>query len=285
MTIFDEIDGMGLLEEHVQDLLLLEEQEARRILEIYHNVRGRLRRRLRASRADSFTEQQLRVVLAQVEGGISALNQEMTGTLGGSIESIAGRSAEHLALEAEAMEKKFLGSMQRINVDAVRVASQSQNYLFNRYQTSINTYASSIRQTMATGLGEMVVENVGWDAMVGRMMKWWGDEEWRLRRIVRTELHNVYGQSKLFGMRDLRSGMFPDLKKTLYHPLDKRTAEDSRYVARSELVVNVDEPFRYQWPPGSGRWRIFMNPPDRPNDRSILIPFRHAWAGRTAEEE
>ena len=70
-------------------------------------------------------------------------------------------------------------------------------------------------------------------------------------------------------------GTIPDLKKTLYHPMDKRTGEDSKWLNKNNLIIPVDEPFKYTW---NGQVREYMAPPDRPNDRSILIPYRESWA-------
>lgn len=278
MSIFDRIDGLSLLEDHANELLGLEDDEAKRILGVYQRVAKTLRARLARVPENTFTEQQIRVALAQVETGIRVLQSDLEEILPGSIEQVAGKSAVHLAREAEAMEGMFGGTLQPINLDAVRVASNARNLLFNRYQSSLETYSQGLRSKIANGLTEMIAENVGWDSMVGRMMAFFGNEEWMLRRIVRTELHNVYGVSKLLGMRDLQQETFPDLRKTLYHPIDSRTGKDSLYAAQRNLVVRVDEPFRYEWPPGSGKVREFMAPPDRPNDRSILIPFRPSWA-------
>jgi len=66
----------------------------------------------------------------------------------------------------------------------------------------------------------------------------------------------------------------PDLMKTLMHPIDKRTGDDSKLAARLRLVVPIDEPFVYKW---NGETREFMAPPDRPNDRAILVPYSTSW--------
>ena len=91
--------------------------------------------------------------------------------------------------------------------------------------------------------------------------------------IARTELHNAYNLGKMRGMEETEEDI-PDLQKALFHPMDSRTGKDSKYAASKDLVADLDKPFRYKW---NGEWREFMNPPDRPNDRSILIPYRKSW--------
>ncbi len=76
------------------------------------------------------------------------------------------------------------------------------------------------------------------------------------------------------GMGEIQDETIPDLQKTLIHPMDLRTGADSQYAASLHLVADIDEPFRYRW---KGVEREFMAPPDRPNDRAILVPYRAAW--------
>ena len=74
-----------------------------------------------------------------------------------------------------------------------------------------------------------------------------------------------------------------DLKKTLFHPMDSRTASDSKQADRLDLVVDVDKPFQYTFKrrlaDGTIRKekRVFMTPPDRPNDRSVMVPYKKDW--------
>lgn len=58
--------------------------------------------------------------------------------------------------------------------------------------------------------------------------------------------------------------------KTTAHIFDSRTGDDSIWYASTHQIKRVEEPFNYTW---NGYERVFMSPPDRPNDRSIVIPF------------
>jgi hypothetical protein len=114
--------------------------------------------------------------------------------------------------------------------------------------------------------------------LVSDIGRFFQGEEWKLRRIVRTELHNVYNYSKMRSMQDLSTEQIPDLKKSLMHPIDDRTGDDSKILANQNPIVDIDEPFRFNY---KGNERVFLFPPDRPNDRAILVPFRDDW-GRKA---
>ena len=108
-------------------------------------------------------------------------------------------------------------------------------------------------------------------------------KKWRLQRIVRTESHKIYNLSKLMAYSDFQKEHFPDLMKRLHHPMDKRTAEDSKQLAKLDPAIPLNTPFvfTYRRRLASGQvkseTRRFMVPPDRPHDRSSLVPFRAEW--------
>ena len=71
------------------------------------------------------------------------------------------------------------------------------------------------------------------------------------------------------------------------HPIDNRTGDDSVQLASQNPVVDNDEPFRFTFRRATKNGiveekRVFMFPPDRPNDRAILVPFRESWDKRAA---
>jgi len=273
MSFFEDIDEIDVLESHASALFELEKQEAITILKIFKRVANRLAVRL-AFGADTPLEQAVNFTLLQVNAGINAIESSLTDTVSASSEAVAQLASNHLLKEIGAFQQRF-GRLPSppININVLKVASQSKNFLFNQYKSSIKTYSQSLRTKMAQGLQDAIVESVEPDAIVKRMIGFFGREEWRLRRIVRTEMHNIYGTANQFGMQDVQAQFLPDLKKTLYHPMDARTSEDSLYARSLNLVVDIDEPFRYQW---KGKWRVFFAV-DRPNDRSIVIPYRPSW--------
>ena len=159
----------------------------------------------------------------------------------------------------------------------VEAAAKTQKFLFNQYDASIDAYNSMLRAKMAQSLTESVVAQDTTGDVIQRLGQVFQGEQWKLEQITRTELHGVYARGKLSGMQELWNegeGTIPDLKKTLFHPMDKRTGKDSIWLNKNNLIVPVDEPFRYKW---NGVERVYMAPPDRPNDRSILIPYRDSW--------
>ena len=277
MSFFDSEEVEDIAQAHVEKVLALEEKETTRILRIYRRVRADLRDRLDAVPSGTFTAQKLQGVLLQVELAIAAMNRNLLSDMDSSVDLVAETGVQNLIKEIQKWDKHFLGAVIPINLDAVEVASDTKNFLFNRYEVSIQSYGQGLRSRMAQGLSEAVVSQSSLSEVIQKVGLTFQGEEWKLQQIVRTELHNVFNLGKLNGMTELwgeGGGSIPDLKKTLFHPMDKRTGKDSKRLAAKNPIVPVDEPFIEF---STGRRLEYMAPPNRPNDRAILIPYRDAW--------
>lgn len=288
---FEEVDSLGVVESHIRKIVRLEEKEASQLSEIYRTSRENVLGRLARARPDSFTAQQARGTLAQIDSALKAIEKSLRGRMLKGARLAAETGVEDLIREMRTFEDYFTGAVTPINVDAAAIAGDLENYLFNQYEASIKSYTSDLRDLMANRLQSAIVEQLPYTDIVKSIGTFFLGEEWKIHRIARTELHQIYGQAKLRGMGELQESTMPDLLKTLIHPMDARTADDSKYVRALNLIVPVNEPFRYYWPPqdpaeraryakGSrspSKLREYMTPPDRPNDRSILVPYRPSW--------
>lgn len=274
MSFWDNETVQDLTQLHIEKVSNLEDRQAKKLFNNLKVVRGQLTDRLLSAREGTFTEQHLRATLVQVDQYLQALNTRLKEGMGESAGILGERGVEDLITEIERFSKKFDGDTVPINLDAAMIAQESNNLLVNQYDASIDAYTEGVRQQITQGLTESVLSQDNLSRVVQKLGQFVGAEEWKVLRLARTELHNVYGKAKLNGMLDIQEQVLPDLKKTLIHPMDKRTGDDSKYVAKKGLVADLDEPFRYNW---KGKERVFMTPPDRPNDRSILVPYREAW--------
>ncbi len=275
MGFFDEVDSIGIAEDHILSVVKLEDKEARALLQRYREVRQELRDRLDTLRGDTFTAQQLRGTLLQVDLAIDAMSKGLRDGMGNATQQLSIVGVENLLKEIKTFEDRFTGAVVPINLNAALIASDTANFLLNQKEASIDAYSESIRAGITNSLTNAVIEQKPLSTVVRELGQYFQGEEWRLERIARTELHNVYSQGKLSTMRELRdSGSVDDLEKALVHPLDKRTGEDSKYLAKLNPIIPIDEYFEYRW---AGKKRRFLVPPDRPNDRAILVPYREEW--------
>lgn len=88
------------------------------------------------------------------------------------------------------------------------------------------------------------------------------------QRIVRTETARAYSTARMEGLFEQRAD-FPELRKKILATFDSRTAFDS--VGVHGEVRRLEEPFV------DGAGRVYLQPPARPNDREVVIPWLPEW--------
>jgi hypothetical protein len=272
-NFFEEVDSTGIVEQHINKVLRLEDDQAKIILKNYREIRRDLVDRISMYPRGTFTNQHLKGVLVQVNAAIEAITKHLEGyTLHGAyVAALDG--VQGLVKELKVFDEKFTGAVTPINLNTALIAHDTSQFLVTRYKTNLEAYGNGLLTQITNGLFSASIGETSYDEVVGRISNFFTAEEWKLHRIVRTELHHVFNMGKLNGMKELSDDL-PDLQKTLMHPMDARTGDDSIYAAQQHLVADVDQPFEYLW---NGVVRQFYAPPDRPNDRSIMVPYRQAW--------
>ena len=253
----------------------IELEQARRLQEAYARSQRKINAELREwSGTNTFTEARLNFVLSSV--GVEMANwlayarrEAKAGT-----ELLLDQSTEDTIREFERLEQKFEGSATILPRRAIVASLDENNYLMNRYESTMENYSRRVRTLIQQRLTNSIIErktNYQAAQEVDTVMR---EDKWRVARIVRTEMHNIYSLSKILNFRAVKDRYVPDLMKGLIHPMDHRTAEDSKRLASINPIIDVDDSFVYTW---KGERRKFFAPPDRPNDRAILIPVRGSW--------
>lgn len=271
---FDDVDALGVVETHIQRVRRLEEAQARDMLKAYGEVRRDLRDRLDRLPPGTFTAQHLRGTLAQVEAGLREMHKRLGDQLEGGALELSLHGLNDLMGEIRVFDKEFTGAVTPINLNAGLIARDVSQLLVTKYKTNLDDYGSDLLARISNGLFAATTGELNAGEVARRVGLTFQAEEWKLTRIVRTELHGIYNTGKLRGMGEIQKEDLPDLQKTLMHPMDGRTGKDSVYVATLGLVVDLDKPFKYEW---DKKEREYMAPPDRPNDRSVMVPYRSAW--------
>lgn len=274
MTFFEDTTVIDLMTLHLRQVEKLEESESKKVLSAYREVRRELRDRLEFIPGDKFTAQQLRGTLIQIESAILTMEKDLNLGLRIGSERISVEGINHLVKETEKFEEHFTGAVVSIPLNVIALSTEASNLLLNQKESSIRAYSEGVRAGIARTLTQSSIAQESISQAVSRVSKFFLAEEWRLLRITRTELHNVYNLSKLNGMSEIKEKHIPDLKKSLIHPIDDRTGEDSKILAKVNPIVPINKPFKMTY---KGKERVFMHPPDRPNDRAILVPVRDSW--------
>lgn len=281
---FKKVDEDATVEQHAKQVQTIQKDQAADMVDVYREAKRDLIDRLSRARYDSFTAQSLRGVLAQVDAALRVMHEKLKdGMQRGSNES-ATEGAKHLLTEIRKFAHKFTGAVQPINLDVVKVGLDTSNLLINQYDVSIKRYDADVRAKIGRGLTQAAVQELPYTQVIGKLSQFFTGQEWELHRIVRTELHHTYSLAKFQGMKTLKKDTLPDLKKALYHPMDSRTGQDSIELAEMNPILPLEQAFKQTYTPirkdgsrGKPQHYVFMVPPDRPNDRAILIPYRDAW--------
>lgn len=237
-------------------------------------------------------QRQVRAALLAVRGRLAGLTAEQSG------HAIA-ESLSHTAGIFEALERTFAGVVRPMRLreaatfDPLRRGAAAS--LLRTQATSVDRYGLAMiarfEETMAVGMaagwtsGQMVdalTGHAGPSGLVsmrarvvaGNVVRTREDEiheglfrryrSWAWR-IVRTETSRAYNTARMDGIRSLRSD-FPDVQKKILATFDARTAADS--VAVHGQIRDVEAYFV------DGAGRTYLQPPARPNDREVVIPWR-----------
>lgn len=274
MSFFETVDSLRVIERNIQRLQGIEEKKSKDMMKVFMMARERIRISLLQTTEGTFSEAQLKLSMQQVDIILDTLKRRS------KVENIEGyeisseQSINDLGREISRFSKEFEGISRVIPIDEVLISMKSENLLVNRYQSSLDSYTNRMREKIQRELTQAVLSSEPSVRFVNRLNDELRLQEWQVLRIARTELHNIYGMSKNEGMLEIKKTLIPDLEKALFHPMDSRTGDDSKKLSRLNLVVDIDKPFKYTF---KGQERVFMNPPDRPNDRAIITAFRRAW--------
>lgn len=264
----------SLLERHAAKVEGLELGQIKRLIKIYRVARNSIMSQLLSIPSDTFTEAKLGTALERINISLTLLERAVRGETEFGFDIMSDQGIEDSVKEINKFEKHFNGINQAVPFQQILDSTDPANILLNKYDSSIAAYNESLRNGIQGFLTQSLVQNKPWTQTVNEMGMQLNLQEWKLARIVRTELHNIYNVSKNNGLLEIRDQYLPDLKKTLYHPMDSRTGEDSKQMAKQNKVVDIDKPFVFIV---DGKKQTFYTPPNRPNDRAILIPYRESY--------
>jgi hypothetical protein len=253
-------------------------------------VSSKLRALVRRGKGDTFTAHHYRMVLVQVRDGVHQFEQRLAAHMGREGRTAGLLAHRHLVKEIKAASQTFAGHTPVLRAEQAAVAqgvfSRQEPSLLRRYESSARLYGPPAIKRME---GQMALsltsgETVG--EAVDRVATTFGDERWRAERIVRTEMSYSYGVVKQAGMEGLAAEL-PHLQKKLVATHDDRTGKDSLQL--DGQTVDVGKPFVWEVKTDkgmpTGEVKRYMQPPNRPNDREIVIPWRREWGGSIGGEQ
>jgi hypothetical protein len=268
------------IEATIGELLAAQHREVARVDErLRKRQRALVRRALTAQEDDlrrtslgawgTATRQRVLVMLGHGARGVTSA---LTADLGVGLHTVVGTSARHASRWLSTLDKAYLGVVTpQAWSTAAWAATTARDVVESRLRTfhsSFSRYGGAVVSQIETVLGTLPM-GASWSDVRERIAKaareTVEDRMWMVDRIVRTETSHAYNAAT---QRALEAE--GNTHKKLVAIFDKRTAADS-YLLNGQIRP-VEEPFFDGY-----HGRHYMHPPNRPNDREIMVGWRAAW--------
>lgn len=281
-----------VVSEHLAKLERLKVKDSKRLKELYERAQQEQVRKLHATMRrlgpESFTAQAQRGVLGQLRQGQVAIARNLAGSLGQVSRAAQAEGVAAAAKNVRTLQESLVGPFAPLPIEEASVVSDlvesRASSLLRVHEASMARYGSALVQRMEQQLSlSVLTEETPMEAAdrIERVadLGWAGAE-----RIVRTEQAYAFN----LGHRDALVEASADLGDLYMRwtehvdddgdPLDTRVGEDS--VA---MHGQLAEPGGLFTMPNdedvseSLRGRSWEHPPNRPNDRAVLAPWRYGW--------
>ena len=266
------MDLKTFAEFHLKGIRALDEKQMDRLLPALRQAELSIRRSLDRLPPQSYSYRRRRATSILLRQSIF----EMENILMAEADRAGRESFERGVYNAnrEILEFNREAAVPFLNVNKQRVAIEKENFLINNAKESLRTYPARERAKISDAITQSVLSEESGHTGAVRISRFVASGIDKAKLIFRTEQHKILNQAKLETYKKFNEKYFPDLKKALFHPMDHRTADDSKHLKALGPVIPLNKPFEYKW---RGKKRIFMTPPDRPNDRATIIPIRPEW--------
>jgi len=266
------------------------------LLEVQHRwIKGKLRRmsrrqfeivraamlhveaELRTVRWGSWGEAERRGTLIMLARAVSAMTAYQVAELAAELPNIVRMSQKHSAKWLRTLDKQFHGSVRPLRFDTLAWWESKHpefgEVRLREFRKSLNRYgAAAVKATEDALARNVLLGQPWWDARddVRRAVRGAvSSQDWRVDRILRTETSAVYNGTMLATLQSEDSADDP-MNKRLAATFDAATALDS--VLLDGQIQPVGKPFY-----DSYHGFEYMAPPNRPNDREIVIGWRSSY--------
>lgn len=242
----------------------------------------------------TYTQHVHNVALSQLRAGMAALDAQLASNIAqtaGQAQAAGIQTAASLLTHGEA---RFAGSSFHVPADMMArligaVGDETQRSLLRVHATSVKRYGSLLIERMEEDLVHVLATGGTLNAAVRAIRTRAGIEAWRAERIARTEWAGAYNAGSADLITETRRTLLPDLMMRWTElvddltgrPMDDRVAGDSLAMHGQAaepgggLFVMPPDP-RVSAKLHGKQWAF---PPNRPNDRSVLEPWRPGWRG------
>lgn len=257
---------------------------------MYADARGELVDRLRGvgKLSESVEARSIRAMLAQVDAVSARLGRRLKDHLRDVGKTAVEMGAKHGTDEFRVLEEHFSGTTPVLNVEKPAVfrglVKDVDSSLLRRHSLQAGTWTSGAVLNMEKRLSVSAMTGKHLEHVVDDLVSELDTERWKAERIVRTEMSYAHGAAKQRSLQETAADFDRPLMKRLIETFDDRTGDDS-FLLHGQTVP-VDKPFTWKKKKAGG-WVLveFMHPPNRPNDRAVVIPWNPEWDADADDSE
>ena len=247
--------------------------------------------------SSSFTAHHLHMALAQLKAGQIYIDDQMLGELNAATREAQVESLHTLVRNYKRLEKHFTGHATVLPIEeAARFAGvidKSRGSLLRQHKTSIKRYGMVVIEKAQDAMSVSAASGESLDGAIGRVHEVVQGEWWAAERIARTESCWAYNSSHAEGIKEIAKEdsaleqQWSEFCAPDGSPLDIRVGVDSialnGQVAAPGGVFTM--PATAPFPDAKGNTQVDASlvgkswefPPDRPNDRATILPWKKEW--------
>ena len=252
----------------------LDSETISRLEPVLERAREHLVAELNKYGRDTFSWKQKNQTYHLVTQALIAINMQ-------NIETLKEESLKYNELGVDLANKEIKTLSKEVgisipNIKRDKIALNQNQFLLNNMETSMTNYSAEIRAQISRFITDATIQRKSGYETVSRAGRYINIKLWKIRRIIRTEMSKILNETKLMTYQEFNKDNFKGkLMKRMYHPMDNRTAEDSKQWAKADPAIPLSEPFRLKLK--NGDIQEGNVPPLRPNDRAVLMPFHSYW--------
>lgn len=274
-------------------------QQLRRLYrEAQAELEAKLRAAIRGGKGATFTAHQQRMALAMVRDAQARIAARLAGAMGSVTEEVRRDAVRGIASQIVELEKRYTGAEVVLPIEeAARfrgIVDARRTSMIRMHRASFARYGAEVTGAIEDGLAQSLVQGETPAAAIDRVQAASEGEWWQAERIVRTETAMAYNFAHADAIAEAAEEL-PDLMMRWSEhvdpetgePLDDRVSVDS--LAMDSQIASPGELFTMpptsRVPDAKGRTKVpealvgetWEAPPNRPNDRSVLVPFSPRW--------
>lgn len=262
----------------------MEEHGQKGLRSLYKDAMTDLQHRLQVTTRKGWKVDPLVIngMMTQVDETIGILGRNLNRHLTDTGRLAAQMGGRHGLEEFKKLQRRYTGTVPVLDLDSAAVfrgmVADIDVSLLRRHKTQVSAWSYAAIAKFERRLSVGALTGKPFEELISDLMQDEGladEERWRAERIVRTEMAYAHGATKHRAISDIAKEQ-PALRKKILETIDDRTGDDSFLVHGQTRLVS--EPFVW-WKRKKGTWitEQYMHPPNRPNDRAVVIPWDPSW--------